>query len=88
MSKPDYPKTEIEDPKRPYRLWNATENANMRWRCYSDKKRAHQGALLEANWGVVGLCIHVFDARDARWLGEYKRTLKGVAFERPKNAGE
>ena len=79
-----YPKTEVEDPKRPYRLWNANKNENMRWRYYSDKRRAHQGALMETNWGTVGMCIHVFDARNGNWLGEYLKTPTSIKFDRPK----
>lgn len=88
MPNSKYPKTEVEEPKRPYRLWNASDNEVMRWRYYSDKRRAHQGALMEANWGKVGLCIHVFDARTARWLGEYKKTLHSIQFSRPQHIPE
>lgn len=75
-----YPLAEIADPKRPYRLWNAREKHEMRWRYYASPRHAHLGALIEARWGVVGTVIEVFDSRTGALLGQYKRTPTSVAF--------
>jgi hypothetical protein len=75
-----YPIAEIEDPKRPYRLWNARLKEQMRWRYYSNPKHAHLGALIEARWGEIGTVIEVFDSRTGALLGQYKRTPTSVAF--------
>lgn len=50
-----YPKS--EGTVRPFRLWNAKEKKPLRWRCYSDRKRAHMGALIEARWSKVGTAV-------------------------------
>lgn len=75
-----YPIAEIEDPKRPYRLWDARAKQQMRWRYYSNPRAAHLGALIEARWGEIGTVIEVFDSRTAALLGQYKRTPTSVAF--------
>jgi hypothetical protein len=76
----DFPLTMTEDPKRPYRLWNANQKKTLRWRYYASPKRAHLGALIEARWAEVGTVIEVFDARNAALLGQYRRTPTSVAF--------
>lgn len=75
-----YPKTEVEQPRRPYRLWDANAKRQLRWRCYTSPRRAHLGALIEARWGEVGTVIEVFDARTAALLGQYRRTPTSVTF--------
>jgi hypothetical protein len=42
----EYP--ESEGTVRVFRLWNAREKCQLQWRYYSDPKRAHIGALIEA----------------------------------------
>lgn len=78
-----YPTTEVEDPKRPFRLWNANEKKSLRWRCYAHLSRAHMGALIEVRWAKVGATIEVFDARNAKLLGQYTRRLNDIQFEGP-----
>lgn len=76
----DYPIADIEEPARPYRLWNAKAREQVRWRYYSCPKNAHLAALIEARWGDVGTTIEVFDSRTAALLGQYRRTPTSVAF--------
>jgi hypothetical protein len=66
--------------KRPFRLWNAKENVEFRWRYYSDWHRAVNGAFVELKWADIGTVIHVIDVRFGRFLGEYKRTPNSVTF--------
>lgn len=68
------------DAARPYRLWDAKRKQNMRWRYYSDKRRAHMGALIEARWAHVGDVIEVYDARTGRMLGQYIRMVDTIRF--------
>lgn len=74
------PITEIEEPRRPYRLWDARAKQSVRWRYYAIPRHAHLGALIEARWGQVGTVIEVFDSRTAELLGQYRRTPTSVAF--------
>lgn len=65
-----YPKTEFT--VRPYRLWDANAKKALRWRCYSDPKRAHNGALIEARWKKIpGFAIEVYNANNGNHLGTY-----------------
>lgn len=74
-----YPKSTVENPKRPYRLWNENEKKAMRWRYYSDVKRAHNGAMVEARWAKkVGTTIAVFNATNGKLLGQYTLRVNGV----------
>jgi hypothetical protein len=73
-----YPRSELT--ARPYRLWDANAKKQMRWRYYSDPKRAHMGALVEARWSKVGVCIEVFNANNGRLLGQYKRAIQTIEF--------
>lgn len=74
--------TEVKDPVRPYRLWNPAEGKHFPHRFYSDSRRAHQAALIEARWAKVGTVVEVYDARNGHLLGQYKRTLTAVTFMR------
>lgn len=65
---------------RPYRLWNANTKEPMRWRYYTEPKRAHMGALLEARWASVGTVIEVYSASTGRLLGQYKRRVHTIEF--------
>ena len=68
------------EPARPYRLWDAVNRQNLRWRYYSDPKRAHLGALIECRWSPIGHTIEVYDARTARLLGQYTRRVNSIQF--------
>lgn len=76
----DFPLTTANDPKRPYRLWDAEKKQHLRWRYYASPKKAHMSALIEARWAEVGTVIEVYDARNAALLGQYRRTPTSVAF--------
>lgn len=65
---------------RPYRLWDAVNRQNFRWRNYSDPKRAHLGALIEARWAAIGATVEVYDARTGRLLGQYTRRVDSIRF--------
>lgn len=69
-----------EETVRPYRLWDAKARAQVRYRYYSDLKRAHMGALIETRWAQVGTTIEVFNAHSARLLGQYTRGVNAVRF--------
>ena len=65
---------------RPYRLWDAVNRRNIRWRYYADKKRAHISALIEARWLPVGSSIEVYDCRTGKLLGQYTRRVDTIRF--------
>lgn len=73
-----YPRSEAS--KRPYRLWDAQAKQTMRYRYYSDPKRAHMGALIECRWSRVGTTIEVFNANNGRLLGQYTRRVDTISF--------
>jgi len=68
------------DSARPFRLWDVRRRENMRWRYYSDPKRAHMAALCECRWLKVGAAIEVYDARNGRMLGQYIRQVDTIRF--------
>lgn len=68
------------DSVRPFRLWDANKGVQLRWRYYTDKRRAHIGALVEARWAAVGVTVEVFDIRNGKLLGQYTRRPTTVAF--------
>ena len=65
---------------RRYRLWNANERAEIRWRYYAHVRNAHLGALIECRWAAVGTTIEVFDAEVYALLGQYTRTATAIRF--------
>jgi len=73
-----YPKS--ESPVRPYHLWNANDKKPVRYRYYSDSKRAHMGALYEVRWAEVGVTIEVYNARSGRLLGQYTLHATKITF--------
>jgi hypothetical protein len=73
-----YPRS--EGTVRPYHLWNAVEKKPLRWRYYSDPRRAHVGALIEARWAKVGTTIEVYHAGTGKLLGQYTRELHTIKF--------
>jgi len=66
---------------RPYRLWDANAKAALRFRYYSDPKRAHLGALIECRWSKIGVTIEVYDAGSGRLLGQYTRRVDSIKFQ-------
>jgi len=69
-----------ESPARPFHLWDANEKKQLQWRYYSDQKRAHIGALIEARWAAIGNTIEVFNAQTGKLLGQYTRRVNTVEF--------
>jgi hypothetical protein len=65
---------------RPFRLWDAVNRKNIRWRYYEDKKRAHMAALIECRWLPIGASIEVYDCRTGRLLGQYTRRVDSIRF--------
>jgi len=66
-----------DEPKRPYRLWDAKERCDMLHRYYSNQRNALNGALLEAAWAKVGTSIEVYDCRNASHLATFTRSTTG-----------
>ncbi len=66
--------------KRPYRLWDAKEKQELRWRYYSIPRNAHIGALIEARWAKVGTTIEVINIDTGRMVGQYTRHPTTVSF--------
>ncbi len=65
---------------QPFRLWDAKNRIDMRWRYYTTEKRAKNGALLEVRWLQVGASIEVYDVRTGRLCGQYTRRVNSVDF--------
>ena len=65
---------------RPYRLWDTNSKAALRFRYYSDPKRAHLGALIECRWSKIGVTIEVYNAANGRLLGQYTRHVDSIKF--------
>ena len=78
-----YPRTQVEDPKRPYWIWDVTAKKVLPYRRYSILHNAHNMAMNEAGWSkTVGYTVEVFDARTGKLLGQYTRTMHSVKFRR------
>lgn len=96
MSKPQTPykslqhynESTIEDPKRPFRLWDAVTNKHLPWRCFSNQRNAHMGALFECAWRPNGAVLEVYDTTNGTLLGQYFRDGEVVKFWRSKLANE
>ena len=65
---------------RRFRLWNANEKTEIRWRYYVHVRNAHLGALIECRWSPVGTTIEVFDAEGYVLLGQYTRGVDAIKF--------
>jgi hypothetical protein len=66
---------------RPYRLWDAQMQCDVRWAYYSDRERAHRAALLHCNrWAKIGTTIQVYHkgGRPVQKGSTYVRTVHGV----------
>lgn len=74
-----------DDPARPYRLWDSTENKQVRWKCYLNLRNAHDGALHEAAWSDGSTVIELFDIRNGGLRGQYKRIGNSIEFWRSKD---
>lgn len=66
---------------RPFRLWDPQTGALVRYRLYSDERRAHDRALTIARWDLkVGQSLEVIDARYGKLLGVYTRRVHFIDF--------
>lgn len=80
MAVTKYPRTEVEHPVRPYRIWVAKsptkfhyqESAYLPHRHYVHELNAHRGAWLEAGWAPAGTVLEVIDARTGKLCGQYR----------------
>lgn len=63
---------------RPFRLWNAEQKHQVRWRCYLHPYNAHNGALIEARYLKPGEAIEMFDIRTGALWGQYVRTPTAI----------
>src|SRR4051812_32961314 len=75
----DKPKDEVA---RPFRLWDAKEKAQMRWRCYANLRHAHVGVLCEAAWSDGSTTIEIFDITTGSLRGQYTRVGDQIKFWR------
>ena len=66
---------------RPFRIWNAGVQQPLRYRYYSDPKRAHLGALIEIRWSKVGITLEVVDISIGRCIGQYTRRVNDIQFQ-------
>jgi hypothetical protein len=66
-----------DEPKRPYRLWDARAKADLQYRYYSHQRNALNAGLLETAWARVGTSIEVYDCRTASHLATFTRHSTG-----------
>lgn len=80
----DFPVAEqpIEEIKRPYRLWNTREKAQVNWAFFKNLRHAHMRALCEAAWSRDDAVFEVFDIRNGGLRGQYKREGQRINFWR------
>lgn len=76
------PYERIEDPVRPFRIWDAKEKIHVRGRQYSSEINALNSGLIMARWAKVGQSFEVYDVRTGRLLGQYTRKPTGITFMR------
>ena len=73
-------RTRQVDSTRPFRIWNAQEKKDERWRYYGHALNAHWGCLKEMLWVKPGITLEVYNVSNGRLYGQYTRTLTGVKF--------
>ena len=69
-----------DDTVRPFRIYDALEQSWLRWRYYSDSRRAHIGALIEIRWAKVGTTFEVVDVSTGKMIGQYRRGVNDIKF--------
>lgn len=65
---------------RPFHIWDAKLKQAVRYRYYSDARRAHMGALIECRWAEIGKVFEVYDASKGKLLGQYARRTNDIHF--------
>lgn len=79
----EFPVAEEDDEvKRPYRMWDSKEKAQVRGRNYKNLRHAHMGALYEAAWSKGESVFEIFDIRNGALLGQYHRYGTEIRFWR------
>lgn len=76
------------DTVRPYRLWDAKEKRNLRWRCYANKRNALIGALIETAMLDIGKTVEVYDCRYQTLQGQFTKRVKHVDIFIPNSKGD
>lgn len=71
-----------EEIKRPYRLWNTREKAQVKWAFFLNLRHAHMRALCEAAWSNTDAVFEVFDIRIGALRGQYRRVGQNIQFWR------
>lgn len=64
------------DTLRPYRLYNAKANVQIKHRYYSSQRHAEWGVLKELKWLPVGTVIDVIDVRVGHLLCTYQHVME------------
>jgi len=79
----DFPIAEPDDEvKRPYRLWNTREKAQVQWAWFKNLRHAHMRALCEAAWSTTDAVFEVFDIRTGALRGQYAKRGQHIEFWR------
>jgi hypothetical protein len=79
----DYPVAEdVEEVRRPYRLWDSTKKAQVQWAYFKNLRHAHMRALCEAAWSKGDSVFEVFDIRNGGLRGQYQREGQDIKFWR------
>jgi len=71
-----------EEVRRPYRLWDSTKKAEVRWAYFKNLRHAHMRALCEAAWSNGDSVFEVFDVRTGGLRGQYRRHGQDIRFWR------
>jgi len=67
---------------RPYRIWDANKRHNVRWRCFTDKEHALDGAWLELRTARIGQSYEVYDIRTMKLIAQYTKRISGVVVQK------
>jgi len=73
-------RTRQEESSRPFRIWDANEKVDVRYRYYSHALNAHWGCLKQMLWTKVGVTLEIYSIVNGKLYGQYTRTLTGVKF--------
>lgn len=79
---------EVEEVRRPYRLWDSTKKNQVQWAYFKNLRHAHMRALCEAAWSNGDSVFEVFDIRTGGLRGQYRRHGQDIKFWRSTHALE
>jgi hypothetical protein len=78
-------KTHNPESVRPFRIWDVKNRKDVRYRYYTDRKRAHRGAYEELRWeGEVGDVYEIYNCHTGACDGQYRRGVDSIQFYDPK----